>query len=263
MSTLIGKNRTVIMGDQGQVQKTTGPDYEFLYDASTTIDPKWNLGDKVVLPDGREFRYCLCGATMTDMGFAVYSYPVESFGNAAIPVAAAAKANQITVTAAGVTLNSLRGGYIIIWATTAQHVVMTRQIIGNTAADSNNYSILSLDASINVAIDTSSKCEIYANPFSDVRTGNTGGLATFLGPANVLALVNQYFWVQTKGFGWLDPQAAVAAAAYVRSVYYRHDGSLDVRANIGAFVTDQLAGITVGREATAGQDAPLIHFGSL
>jgi hypothetical protein len=263
MATLIGKNRTVIMGDQGQVQKTNGPDYSFLYDASTEIDPKWFLGDKVVLPDGREFRYCKCGATMTDMGFACYSYPVEAYGNAAIPAAAAAGASQITVTAASATLNLYRGGYIIIWATATQHVVMTRQIIGNTAADASNLSIFTLDAPINVAIDTASKCEIYTNPFSDVRTGNTGGLATFLGPANVLALVNQYFWVQTKGFGWLDPQAAVAAAAYVRSVYYRHDGSLDVRANIGTYVTDQFAGFTIGREASAGQDAPLIHFGPL
>jgi hypothetical protein len=64
-----------------------------------------------------------------------------------------------------------------------------------------------------------------------------------------------YFWTKTWGPVFINPQSGIGAA-YVRTAYFRHDGSIDVRANIGTYVNDQIAGhILIG---SASGDGPLL-----
>jgi len=51
-----------------EIYETQIPNIEFLYEHSSTKNPEYNIGDRVLLPDGRVFRYGL----MANSGQAVF-----------------------------------------------------------------------------------------------------------------------------------------------------------------------------------------------
>jgi hypothetical protein len=216
----------------------------------------YNIGDRVELPDGRVFYYAYSGAACNSgQGVAFYNADPKIAGT--VPAAAQAAGDRV-VTIASQTLaeDVLKGGYVILGgaATTAQ----VRRILGNTACTAATV-IIYLDAPLDQAITTSTYVEVTYNPFSDLRSGNMGGTASWAGfAAAYVSAASKYFWVQTWGWAWGSPQATVQAADYVRAVYWRHDGSLDIRPAIATkdYVTDQRAGYVIGRGSTQGP--PLI-----
>lgn len=249
-----GKARTYDFGAPGTVQGVQGPDWGFLYKVSSTKDAKYNVGDRVQLPDGRVFYYGYSGAACYS-GMGVAFYKADPAVSATNPAAAQAVGDQtLTIASQTFSADQLRGGYVILGgaATTAQ----IRYIVGNNVCSSSTLTLY-LDAPLDQAITTSTYVEVCYNPFSDLRSGNMGGTASWAGlAAAYVSASGKYFWVQTWGPTWCSPQASVQASDYVREVYWRHDGSLDVRANIGTYVTDQRAGFVFGRGSTQGP--PLI-----
>jgi len=206
-----GKARVNYLGGAGLVQSDTAPNIDFLYRASTVKDPKWNLGDRVVLADGRVFRYGLCGYSLTDMKGACYSYNLLVTEKDAIAVAASVGDKYVDITFADtdgvdndgvIAEDELRGGYISFYRDTTRQ---QRGIIGNTAranGDTSNTRVY-LDASLVTAVNEDDDIEVLANPYSDLR-GGAGGEAfgiwcSVMGMPNVLATTGQYFWIQTWG----------------------------------------------------------------
>lgn len=238
-----------------QVTVADQPNWDFLYTSSTTKDSKYNIGDRVVLPDGRVFRYCKAGDAIAATSLAVSFAAAVKVAYEVFAAAAAVGDTVLTINQAGITADELRGGYIV-W----NHGTSTplfRGIIGNTASDATGVVKVYIDGALKAAVTTAMSFEILSNPYADVSQENTSGTRSFAGMPTTTAASGAYLWVQTWGPIWAAPQATVAAAAYVREVYFRHDGSLDVRATIGTLVSDQRAGFVID-QSDAGQGPPLV-----
>jgi len=259
----IGPNRAEYLNVPGLAYRNglaTGG-YDFLYETSTTQDPKWFLGDRVVLPDGREFRYAKSsGAINTNLAcnFTATGYTAYT----AIAVAAAVGDRSLTVPAAthaALTADELRGGYVVLG--NGGSTVQVRQIVGNAAASSNAAFVIYIDAPLTSALTVASTgVETYQNPFAALnqsvdRTYPKAGVA-----ATVVSAASTYFWVQTKGFTWIAPQAGVGNAG-LAGLFYRHDGSVDdvqtaLAVTVEGYSTSQYAGVCI--EGSASGNGPLI-----
>jgi hypothetical protein len=241
-----------------QVTADDVPNWDFLYESSTLKDPRWNPGDRVVLPDGRVFRYAKASAAVASTSLAVSFSAAVKIAFEAFAGASAVGDTKVTINQASITADELRGGYLVFNHGTSLPVFAG--IIGNTASDSSNNVVVYIDRSLPVAVTTALSFEILSNPYAAVNQASTNGTRSFAGIPAAAAANGAYFWVQTWGPIWAAPQASVAATAYIREVYFRHDGSLDIRTAAGdltAFVTDQRAGFVID-QSDAGQGPPLV-----
>lgn len=249
-----GKAKVDYLNSQGHIGHDEAPDWGFLYETSTIKSPKWNVGDRVVLPDGREFRYAKsAGALKAEMGceFTGTGYTAYT----AFTTAAAIGAKEVTVPAAthaALAADALRGGYIVIFLSGA---VQFRGIVGNDAAAENAAFKVYLDAPLTTAVTTSSACETYQNPYASVQTGSNVALAKAGLPVVAVSAASMYCWIQTKGVCFINPQALVGVDGD-NTACWRHDGSLQdfdtaVGATTAAFCTSQIAGHKIMGDATA------------
>jgi len=239
------------VGKEGLVLVDDVPNWSFLYAASTVKDPRYNVGDRVVLPDSRVFRYAKVGEAITTahVDYALY-FAAEHKSDWYVAFTHTAKAGDVAVTLTGaaalVTKDELRGGFIAIYqAGVANQCV--RGIIGNTASDATSpyaYTVY-LDAPLAYDITTSDHFEVFANPWSDVRSAylHPSATHTMCGMPTIVAAANAYTWVQTWGICRVsfDP----TPAAYERSVYFAPNGSFGHRENAGITITDQRAGVVI------------------
>lgn len=261
MADTKGKTQVEYVGSAGDVMHRVTPDYSYLYETSLVQDPRWFIGDRVVLPDGREFRYAKSSAAINTNLACNFTYTGYTAYTAA-GVAGAIGDKTVTVPAAthaALTQDELRGGYIIIG--NGGSTVQFRQIVGNDAAAANAAFVVYLDVALTAVITASSTgIETYQNPFAAIgqsvdRTYPKAGVA-----ATVVAAASTYFWVQTAGFTWLAPQANVGDAG-LAGLFYRHDGSVDdvqtaLAVTVEGYSTSQYAGICV--EGSASGNGPLI-----
>lgn len=236
-----GKNQMNFLHREGLVGSADEPDWSFLYETSLVKDAKWNPGDMVVLPDGREFRYAKSasalyagqGCEFTGTGYTSYT----AFG-----VSAAVGDKEVTVPAAthaALTKDELRGGYIVIFDGASNHYTTIRGIIGNDAASANTAFVVYLDAALTYAVTAStSACETYTNPWASLTLGSDAAKSKAGVPATYVSATATYFWVQTNGWIWLPPQTSNVGENGGRGCFWRHDGTLE-----GAEVA--LGGLTV------------------
>ncbi len=220
-----GKAKVNYLDSEGLVGQNGAPDWGFIYDTSLVRDPKWNIGDRIVLPDGREYRYSkssgVCasgqGADFVATGFQSYSTPAE---------AAAIGDTKVVVTAGthvALAKDDLRGGYFVSWPAALKD--QFRGIIGNDAADADAEFTIYLDGKLTQAlVAASTGLEVYENPYANLITGSSASLAKAGVPATYVGAASTYFWVQSAGMGWLAPQSDVTGRQV--GAYYRHDGSL-------------------------------------
>jgi hypothetical protein len=220
---------------------------------------KYNIGDRVVTPDGRVFRYSLAGGTV-ETEFGVCD-PDLSITNAVAP----AQINPTSPNIWGVTQTSgqvgdycvtitvgatdgraadgviaadeMRSGYIVINNGTSQHPQF-RGILGNDAVSGGGSMNVYLDGPVatirisgtdytGVVVGTTN-IEAYLPPYGNVKGMNAVNSAyvTCIGAAAVRATVGQYFWVQTWGPVWLTSNGTTGEAANGRDLYINTDGSL-------------------------------------
>lgn len=239
-----GKWKRVLLGIQGLVGHSNAPDWSFLYETTLTKSSKWNLGDTVVLPDSREFRYARSGSAcsnaygvhFTDSGHQAYT---------SLGISMAVGDKEMTIPAgthAAVTKDELRGGYVLIFQGGADLYTTVRGIIGNDAADANVAYKIYLDAAVTYAYAASTAAiEVYANPYASLRDGGT--FQAFAGlPAAYVSATLTYFWVQTKGICWPVAGPAVGVGSGTGngqfSGFWAANGTI-VRADVA------LAGVTV------------------
>ena len=245
-----GKAKVNYLHREGLVGMSDTPDYGFLYATSLTKDPKWNIGDRVVLPDGREFRYAKSSAAcISGQGCEFTAVGINAYQAALVAQDIGDK--QVTVPActhsAAFVENELRGGYVLIYDGSTNNVQF-RGIIGNDASVKNSAFVVYLDSPLTEAVVAStSAIEAFENPYSGLRTGTSEERSIAGVPAVKVTATLTYFWVQTRGPCWVAPQGGVNDKD--RGCYWRHDGSLqDAEASvmsgttIPAGMTTQYAG---------------------
>lgn len=258
-----GKAKVNYLNRSGLVAHQDAPNWDFIYDVSTIQDAKWNIGDRVVLPDGREFRYAKStgdnalyaahGCRFTYTGLISYT---------AFATSHAIGAKKITIPAAthaALTQDELRGGYIILFDGASDYATTIRGIVGNDVAASGAAFDVYLDAAITNAIVSGTEAvEVYRNPYAalDVASSNESVIAGI--PASYVSASAQYFWVQTKGICWVAPQSGVGGTEGQKGCFWRHDGSLDkadtaLATTVPSSSSSQYAGyVVIGSQAGNG-----------
>jgi len=231
----IGKQELV--GGKDVVPSNAGY-YDHIYSRSLVRDQRWNVGDRFILPDGREFRYAKSnGECASGQACDFDQTGVQAYANAS--VAAAIGDTEVTVgagTHSAIAKDDLRGAYFISWPAALKD--QFRGVVGNDASAENAAITVYLDGPLTEALTTSTGCEIYENPYASVVTGSNAALGKAGVPAVYIAAADTYFWVQTRGPRFVAPQSTVIANEGV-GVMFRHDGSLEALATaIGGTVPD-------------------------
>ena len=216
-------------------------DWSFVYEQSTVRDPKWNIGDRVVTPDGKVFRYCKSGgACWTGRGAAFYNaIPATGIDYSLLVNAQAIGDKEVTMTNQGtcaITQDELRGGHIIIKtaAGSDDSALQQRGIIGNSADASvghNGTVTIYLDAPLTGALTAASYAFCMPSPYNNIinaeTIGNSAGAYSIAGiPAVYVSAASVYFWVQTWGLTWIAPQGNLGASDNKRQMVFRWDGSV-------------------------------------
>lgn len=223
----------------------TGPvlaEYQDLFSSTTTQggpNGGLNLGAKAYTGDGREYRFCLAGGTSLVPGKLQQS-AVETTGWENLSIAAAAiGATSITTTSTvTVTANAWAGGYVSVTVTPGQGYLY--KIKSNPAATAAVVTIQLEDPIQQVALTTSSKIDVIANPYSGVIVNPTTATGAALGVAIYPITNAQYGWIQVKGptnvlaQGTIVVGEQVAASATVAGAIVATSGVL---ANVGVAIT--------------------------
>jgi len=247
-----GKASALYLHRAGLVGHKTAPDWGFIYSTSLTKDSKWNIGDRVVLPDGREFRYSRSTeALITPMAAAFTLNGAIAYTSAVIPAAI----GDIDVVVPAVTHDALdedelRGGYVTIFKA---GVIQFRGIIGNSVSAANAAVTIYLDGPLDDTVTTSSAYEVWANPWSALEQG-TSAVGKAGVPAIAVSAALMYFWCQIRGPIFINPQSTLVDKEGVGGMF-RIDGSLEAVATaIGGTVPandgTQYAGFRMGGSAT-------------
>ena len=234
-----GKARRFYPGAQGIVQSQTGPDYSYLYRASTVRDPAYWVGYTVDLPDRRQYVYskssaaCLSnrGAEFTQAGYVSYTSVTTSVavGKMEVTVPAA--------THATLTEDFLRGGYLTIFMTGGN--TQFRGIVGNQAVAANAAFKLQLDAELSEAVTTSEAMEVFQNPYNELRTGTMNYYAKAGVPAVDVTAADTYFWLQTRGMIFADPQGGkigTTEGGYIGGLWSDYGNISDYNTSLGVTV---------------------------
>lgn len=198
------------------------------------------LGTRALDWDGSVYRYSSAGATIASTQLAVHTTATGSVAYEVIAAAAGIGDKVLSITEAGITENQYAGGYVIIFETGASGGFV-RGVVSNTASDSSNGVKLTLDAPLHVALTTADAYELYLSPYASLSQANTSGQYAFMGVPCVTVTSSYYFWLKTWGPIFIAPQSTVGNS-YIKKGYFRHDGSIDARGQVGTNVSDQEAG---------------------
>ena len=254
---MLGKNKCNLMGREGLVSLSNEPDYGFLYETSLVKDAKWNIGDRVALPDGRAFRYCKSSGLCNDETAVEFTAAEVQTYNTVVETALIG-AKSVVVnggTHETLTVDCLRGGYAIFYSSVGP--AQFRGIIGNTAALTGVDFTVYLDAPLVTQLTAGAGAEVFYNPWAAVSSASNDVTCSKAGmPAASVAAANTYFWVQTWGPCWCPPTNASFADANDRGAYWRHSGAIEgeianASKNSGLNST-QYAGFLLTKGFTAG-----------
>jgi hypothetical protein len=267
------------------------PNWAFLYFVSTQKHAKYNIGDRVVLPDGRAFRYALAGGTLNPAFGACV--PDASITNAFAPAQimpttpnilgvklSAGQVGDYVVTIAvgasdgilgtgAIAADEMRGGTIVINNGLNQEP-QTRGILGNDAilatATDRRMNVY-LDGPINniiiagvtysgVVVGTTN-IEAYMNEFGNVKSMYVVNSAyvSMIGAPAAHAVAGQYVWIQTWGKVWMTSNSVTGEAANGRDLYVATDGSLRGQSST-TYAGTQRVGFGLDKSAAGTSNGP-------
>ena len=159
------------------------------------------LGRRAVTKDGRVFRYAVAGASDTVAGSIYQSSAPIANHLAQTPPAVAAGATSFSFTpgATAGAANLYAEGYLQVDTTPGNGY--TYQVSGHAAITASTAFTLNLVPSdpIQVALTTSSRVGLVANPFKNVIVMPTTATAAVAGLAGYVITTGQYGWLQTWG----------------------------------------------------------------
>lgn len=183
-----------------------------VFQTSTESQFSTYAGMKFITSDGRELTLVRNGGTALASGVLVQSPAiVANHQNTAVTAVTAAGSTSLTVTlgATAVTANQYAGGYVVVNAGTG--IGQTLMIASHPAANASANLTLSLEDPVQVALDTSSRVCLHANPAAGViinPTTSTGGpVGVTINPIPA----NAYGLVVNKGFVSCLAQGAIGA----------------------------------------------------
>jgi hypothetical protein len=158
------------------------------------------LGERLVTPDGRVFRYAKAGASDLVAGNWIQS-PAQVANHQNISVAAAAiGATSITVTlgATLASLNQYAGGQAVVTITPGLGQAINIQ--GHPAAASAATLVLTLSEPLRVALTTDTRIDLIPNPYNGViQTPVTTLTGVCVGVATYIIAATEYGWLQRSG----------------------------------------------------------------
>lgn len=155
------------------------------------------LGERAVLGDGREFRYCKVGATALVPGKLYQSAAEVTADQNLTAVAAAIGDTSISASSTvTVTANQYAGGWVLVTVTPGQGYMYK---IKSHAAFTAAAPTFQLEDSVQVALTTSSRLDLVANPFSAVIVNPTTLTAAPIGAAVYPVAASEFGWLQVKG----------------------------------------------------------------
>lgn len=270
-------NRVNHVGEGGQVYRTDVPGcYDFLYTASIVKDPQWTIGDRVVLQDGRTFRYAYASGTCNPE---VGAYKAKATNTVAVAPAQAAGAGvvgsrtvtvtidtEIGVLATGVlSKDELAGGYVVVGNGSGQHP-QTRRIVSHPALTTTGGPLtITLDAPLVTAVTVgTTTIELMENPFYCVKADGSGGdYVTYLGtPARVLT-AGQYGWIQTKGIVWITSNSNTCNSAGDRTIVWVGNGSVVSSDDITVEDGMHIAGVAMDMSGNGSSNAPFVNLNQI
>lgn len=268
-----GKAKVLHPNRAGLVGHENAPSWEYLYKTSTIKDPNWDVGDRVVLPDGRVFRYGLATniVTNTHQGLKFYGRVEDGIAYKVPAQTQDIGDKEITVDAGDsgdYTVDQLKGGYVIVH-THGENADFSRGIIGNSASDGDGNVTIYLDAALHIAIAVAFGVETCPNPYSILqqRTAATGvdtadNYTSVAGmPLVKTTVANQYLWVQTWGPAWVNPQGDIGytPATNRRTLFFTNEGAIIIK-SVAVVTTSlqQIAGFLITRETAGGTGPPLV-----
>ena len=242
----LGKALVKYLGREGSVSYQSASEWSFIYRASLVKDEEFDIGDHVVLADGREFVYS------KSSGVVASGQAAQFVATGAIPYVVLDQAQsegdkEITFAAVShdaIAKDELRGGFIVLWGVALKD--MTRGILGNEASAEDAACRIYLDGPLTRDVDTSTPGEAYENPYANLI--NTGGGNSVLAKAGIAATyvsaASMYFWVQKSGFVFIAIQSDMITNKI--GGYFRHDGSIQADQAFSSLVagedTTQYAG---------------------
>lgn len=170
-----------------------------LYESSTTQVHR--LGERIETSDGRIFRYARAGGSALVAGNVLQAPAQVTTHKAMTPAAAAIGATQVTATLGAtnaVTENQYADGYLIVSITPGNGYAY--RISSHPAGAASTAVVFTLAEPLNVALTTSSRVSLQANPYKGViQSPVTTLTGAVVGIAVVPAAANEYCWVQTRG----------------------------------------------------------------
>ncbi len=242
----------------GLVAHEDAPNWSFLYATSSVKDPAWNVGDRVVLPDGRVFRYCKAAAALNPKYGAKNDVTFLDSDNTS--AAALIGDTEITIdlnaTSAGAdyfgTKDGMVGGY---FSQPDDSHAQFRQIISHPAGISGDTIKVKLDAPLSKAIVTNSFCEFMPNPYKYLKKDGSF-LSSVMGMPNVVVASGSYGWIQTWGPKWCNVAVgSVGSGNNDRLVVFDNGGAINQAIN-GTTETFQVAGFIIDKTSTGVWDNP-------
>ena len=218
-----GKAKSTLLGIQGVVGHAQAPNWDFLYAHSTVKDSNYNIGDRVVTPDGRVFRYALAvNAIEPGRGVQFTGTIADDGVSANVNRAQAIDDKEIRFASQSFAKDELRGGYVIIYG--GNNAYQQLGIVGNTVCSNSELTVY-LDRAITVAVGSTQFTEILPNPYRYLKR-EAGSYVSFAGIPMAIVTAAEYFWVQTWGPCWVNPQSGVGGGDQERTVVFGPDGSL-------------------------------------
>lgn len=163
-----------------------------------TGDASHNLGEQVVLADGRNFRYGKANSTSSIGKMQLAPAPIANHANTSV-TATALGATTLTVTpgATGGNANIYAEGYAVINA--GPNLGATYQIKGHAAITSSTaFDVVLFDPIRGTALTTSSKVSLVHNPYNLFVQGTTSNIRGAGVPLATGAASN-FMWLQTRG----------------------------------------------------------------
>lgn len=170
---------------------------------SSSATQEHPLGTRFTTRDGRTFRYCKAGASALVVGNVIQAPAQVTNHQQLTPTATAAAAVSIQVAlgATAATSGQYAGGWAII--DTTPGLGYAYPISGHPAADASANLVVTLDrdSSIQVALTTSSRVSLQANPYNGVIQAPTTLTGAVVGVAVYPIAASEFGWIQTHGPG--------------------------------------------------------------
>ena len=167
---------------------------------NTYSDQRHVLGTRLILQDGRTFRFVENGGTLLVAGNVIQAEaPGANFDELVVPSAAAIGSDTVTVTlgSSAATVDLFAEGYLFVEDDAGESFLYP--VRSPPAAATTASLVVTIWNSIQVALTTSSTVLLLKSLYKDVIQMPTTGTGDIVGVAVKAIAADEYGWIQTHG----------------------------------------------------------------